>query len=189
MKTVTTALLLLFTACCYSQENDKRYWSKDSLLTWAEFKAPVDVSSSFDAFTISGITYNYKWHLQNGKYTADFTVTSYFLPGKSWTIADKQTPELLKHEQTHFDISEYFARQLLVAFNSYAFTPQIKEEIVTIYQRIEAERARMETIYDQQTNHSADTKIQNKWNAFIAILLSGNPPLEDTLKSDFLSSR
>lgn len=157
-------------------------WKADRPLAWADFTGPIDETSTFAASTHSGIDYRWRMNSQAGKMTFSFTVTSYMDKSKSWTKPDKQNDALLKHEQLHFDISEYFARELLKAFNSYTYTSNYRTEINDIFQSLSKARHDMEALYDEESQHSRNKLKQAEWELYVANLLSNNTALEDALK-------
>ena len=185
MKPIYT-LLLIFAS--FSASSQQLKWSRDTLLTWNNFKVPVD-SATYAATSYLNMTYEYRFlpFEKEGVYRAKFKVTHYFDADKSTTIINKQGADLLKHEQTHFDIAEYFARQLKYAFETYTYTKNIRIEIIDIYQRIDAEREKMQTLYDTQAKHGEDVVMQKKWEEFVAGLLATNPPLNEVLKTEIIS--
>lgn len=174
-------ILLMPAAKGFAQSEPKIYWHADSLLTWNDFKGPIDASSSFSAVTHYGTSYYYQWHQHLGKYTFTFTTKSYVEPNRSWTKVEKQTPELLRHEQLHFDIAEFFARQLLVALNAGAYTTAFEAEIKQVYADVTIKRQAMEELYDSQTNHSRNKLMQAQWEIYVYNLLNNQVTLEDAI--------
>lgn len=157
----------------FSQE---KRWSKDTLLTWSDFKGTVDPSSGVSAMTYCGVKFKYNYFLSanDSVYTAKFKVYSYFTPERSWSMTERQCPVLLNHEQIHFDISEYFARVLRTALETAFYTKNIKEEIMAIFKKYDGEREKMGSLYDEQTNHGTKVEIQKKWDLFVGKILSSN---------------
>ena len=184
MKTVVLIAALLFSKSIYAQQDSLKYWDKDQPLQWADFIAPVNEESRFYAETFSGMHYSYSWHSDGTVRTFNFKVNSVMNKGKSWSVVEKQSTEILKHEQLHFDISEYFARQLLITLNQYKYTEDYQKEIKNLYSSMETERSTMETIYDLLTNHSLNKKVQAKWEAFITDILIHDFPLNDVLTKE-----
>jgi hypothetical protein len=167
---------------CYAQSDYRKAWNKDTPLTWDDFKGPADETSEFKAFTRYNEYYQYKWKLIGGKYSFTFDVTSKLHQDQSWSKTDYQTPELLKHEQIHFDISEFFARKLLFALNHYTYTDAFKEEIAIISSSYNKMRNVMENQYDDDTRHGTLKKRQLAWEDYVAELLNQDSALEDALK-------
>jgi hypothetical protein len=181
-KILNVWLILLFPAAnCLSQSAPRIDWHADSLLTWNDFQGAIDSSSSFSALTYYGTSYQYKCDEHLGKYTIAFTTKSYADPNRCWSKVEKQTPALLKHEQLHFDIAEFFARQLLIAFNSYNYTINYKTEIKQINDDMVAKRNSMQELYDHQTNHSINKIMQARWELYMDNLLKQPLKLEDAL--------
>ena len=178
-------VLLLFTfTSALAQEGLKKDWDQSNPLQWADFQGQIDQTSPFFASTSSGITYT--WHVEinrdSRKFT--FTVKSFMDKSRSWTKVEKQTPELLKHEQIHFDISEFFARKLQEALNGRSYTDDYKNEIGSIYLQMLEARSAMEAKYDDQTNHSINKTKQAIWERYVSELLSNNYAYKQALEKE-----
>jgi hypothetical protein len=100
----------------------------------------------------------------------------------SYVDPEYKTPALLEHEQLHFDISEYFARQLLIEFQRAIYTKNFLAEIKAIKQRSVTTRNTVENLYDEQSNHGLNPKMQSKWRQYVEYLLSENESLSVTLQ-------
>ena len=107
-------LTLLFQTIPLNIEKEKILWSESYKLSWADFQAKPNIGSGFVASTNSGISFSYSFSYseEKGDFDLDFTIQSNFYPTLSWYIASEVTENTLKHEQTHFDISELHARLL-----------------------------------------------------------------------------
>ena len=106
-------LLLAFYFNGYTQEIIINGGKTERLLTWDDFKGRADKSTGYYAET--------QWELSFGKIgfrsdqeipLKDLVLTLKFNEKKSWVVRGKETPELLKHEQGHFDIAEIYARKI-----------------------------------------------------------------------------
>lgn len=93
-------------------------WDGPSGLTVADFqknepgrKIKYRVSKNayrhLEAFIFTGIKFSFEEH---GK-SIVYSVYAYMVPSKSW-MEDKTNLETLLHEQSHFDITEIYARRL-----------------------------------------------------------------------------
>ena len=179
-------IVFLFSLVCLSteaQDAAKKKWDIASSLQWSDFEGQIDQSSKFQANTHSGISYNWRSYVDS-TIKITFTTESFMDKSQSWTIPDKQTPQLLKHEQVHFDISEFFSRKLLQEFNSYKYTIAYKTEIDEIYQKIMQARKAMEDEYDNQTNHSINKIKQVIWENYIFTLLNENYSYNEALEKE-----
>jgi hypothetical protein len=173
-------LLVSFTGKVMAQDDYKLAWRKDSLLKWNDFKGPVDATSKFHALTLAEIFFKYNWTLKNNKYTFTFTGGSFLNTDKSWTIKEKQTPALLQHEQVHFDIAEIFARISLQRLTATEYNATFKATIDEITQDNLRNMKVMQDLYDEQTDHSKEKKMQAKWEIYIANLLKEAGPIDPT---------
>ena len=95
-----------------------------------------------------------------------------FNPCLSWS-KNKESDRLLRHEQLHFDITEYFKRLYYkrVAEATYSQTT-INGLMKSIYQNILYEMQVMQKNYDEQTTHSLDADKQAAWQQKVADLLN-----------------
>ena len=171
IRVVLLFLLISFTSKAMAQNEYKLAWRKDSLLKWSDFKGPIDTSSKFHATTLCEVFSKYIWTLKNNKYKFTFTTGSYLNTSKSWSIKEKQTPELLRHEQVHFDIAELFARIYLQTLDRNVYTATFKSKIDQINKDNLHNLKVMQDLYDEQTDHSKEKKMQAKWEIYIANLL------------------
>ncbi len=178
LKVYFTTLLLYLSLSAGAQTN-KKFWSSYNRLRWSDYHGQPDSQSQFTAFTYFGLDYSYRG-TATSPYLFKFEVNSYMDRGLSWR---KGTPSinLLKHEQLHFDIAEYFAGQLLQAFNTQVYTENYKAEIAAVEQRIARLRRGMEEIYDAQTLHSVNRDAQALWDSYVAELMSKNYTLMEAL--------
>lgn len=96
-----------------------------------------------------------------------------FNPCLSWS-KNKESDRLLRHEQLHFDITEYFRRLYYKRVAEARYSPaNINVLMRNIYQNIIYESQVMQEDYDVQTNHSLDADQQAAWQQKVADLLDG----------------
>ncbi len=178
-------------------------WDKNRPLTWDDFKGPVPSPKpeGIDAESVTGVNSKYKITSKcepigkSGKVKCtataeDIKATAEFDPNTSWVDPDKKTDKLLKHEQGHFDISEYFARKKQKEMEKAAKNGVTKEgpsdkaadlmkeaedeldhTLMKICDDINAEEDKMQKQYDSETDHGKNDKEQEKWNKKIENLL------------------
>ena len=84
-------------------------WSEHSRLSWDDFKAPPPNGGTSPS-AVSKTGFNYQLLCTAGKLDVD--AHAFFSPSQSWVLPNKKVPELLNHEQGHFDLSELYARRL-----------------------------------------------------------------------------
>ena len=163
-----------------AQDEYKLFWQKDKPLQWSDFKGPVDAASKFHATTYCEIFSKYNWTLKDNKYTFTFTTGSYLNTLRSWSVKEKQTPQLLRHEQLHFDIAELFACIYLQRLNQNVYTAEFKTTLDQINEDNLRNLKTMQDLYDEQTDHSKDKYMQTKWEIYIADLLKNTAPIDAT---------
>ncbi|MGY2131997.1 DUF922 domain-containing protein [Hymenobacter sp. HD11105] len=136
-------------------------WSANRPLTWADFKSKPTPAEKLAALTSATID------VQVG--CTDFVFTSnvraVFVPTESWVRdSASATPNLLRHEQLHFNITELHARRMrqkiaLLKLNCTRLQPTFKNATNVIFAEWQKEEAR----YDQETNHGLNLDRQKTW--------------------------
>lgn len=148
---------LTFASFSYSQ--DTIYWSPSYKLKWDDFQGKVDSNSQFGAISYPGI----KYFLSANEDSFNTKVVCFFLKSKSWVRVISVTG--LIHEQGHFDIAELFARKLRKSFTEYKFNYKIvKKDIDSLFLLNKQERAKIDKLYDKETDFSRNKKQQAFWN-------------------------
>lgn len=91
--------------------NNVILWSKDYFLNWSDFQAESNPAAFEDAQ--STIKYHYTWTVNSVDidnriqfFIEKIELTVEFYPLLSWVRESQFTPQLLKHEQGHFDLAE-----------------------------------------------------------------------------------
>jgi hypothetical protein len=173
MKRIGLILLIFFAANVCSAQGDKIPWREGTKLKWTDFTGPPDHSSEHDAITRYLFDYNYKW---DGGGNITVNINCFFEKNRSWRkIEKKLTPELLVHEQMHFDIAELFARKMRKAFAEYTAThksgPNTKAEISKIFHDMNTETQKYQDLYDAETDHSRIAEKQLEWNRKLPSML------------------
>jgi|ERR1035437_10752020 hypothetical protein len=168
MKIVKYISILVLIGIIYSfsipkvADGDKINWSKNTKLTWDDFKEPVpNTQTSTVAYTNSG--YSYK--LSYNEDSATFIIECYFDKTKSWVKKDKANDYILKHEQVHFDITYTNSLRLRKALKEHRFTLQnISADINKIVNTSYDDNFKEQELYDSETNHSIIKEKQEEWN-------------------------
>ena len=84
-------------------------------LRWADFsKVPKSLDGDSDAVTSTAINEKYRFvTYPDGTWkVTNVSVALSFNPKESWVVKGKETKQLLRHEQMHYDISAIAAREL-----------------------------------------------------------------------------
>ncbi|GGD42485.1 hypothetical protein GCM10011361_06810 [Muriicola marianensis] len=158
----------LVSCLCSGQEDPSILWEPDYRLSWSDFKAPPPPDSQVAATTASGIAYSFSAIEEGREMKVDWTVASYFYPESSWYRPELANPNILSHEQLHFDISELFARRMREKIRRFRFSSEVKAEMRAIYNETIEEMREFQRRYDAETNYSRAEDKQREWNRMIA---------------------
>jgi hypothetical protein len=161
-------LFLIFSLGFSSSEREKIEWTEDYKLSWSDFKGEPNRSSGYVASTNSGISFSYSYGFKYDELVLEYEVKSNFYPTLSWYIPSIVTENTLKHEQTHFDISEIHARILRKRISEAQFTNMVETEIESLYNQVEVERRAMQNKFDEETDHSNIRDKEIAWEKFVA---------------------
>ncbi len=139
-------------------------------LTWKEFHGKPRLGTSTAAQTSSGVTYIVECHGERFRHA----VLATFSPVESWVRPDipsnrNANARTLKHEQTHFDITEIFARKLRKAFEgATGICPDRPKDARKIFDRLSRESQDIQQRYDQETAHGMSFDAQSRWSRSVA---------------------
>lgn len=148
-------------------------WDSTIPLGWSQFRGPPQHEYATAAQTSSAVTY------QIGCLGAEtrFVVVATFSTTESWVRPDIPSdsiasPQVLRHEQLHFDLSEVLARELRLAL---ATTPGLcPANLVRARQLFDSLSAASRTLqarYDEETGHGTLVTSQAIWSRRIRALL------------------
>jgi hypothetical protein len=142
-------------------------WAADRPLAWTDFRAPAPAAGPEGALTAYSL-------LQGVRCTGavfEFRVRAAFLPDQSWVkpavLADATlSASTLRHEQTHFDLTEVHAR-LMRQYFARLYEPCRQDERVLrqAADRFVAAEAADQARYDGDTRHGLVATAQTRWNA------------------------
>ena len=155
---------------------DKEFipWTENRLLTWEDFQSKPERRTEAVASTSTSLGLSYQ--LTSGDLSYD--VTCAFSKVKSWGTL--KTDYILAHEQGHFDITEIYARKLHHALAAYKLKSRTyQQDIARIYQQIVKEKERLQELYDNQSDHSRNKRVQENWEEIIEALLAETRPYSD----------
>jgi hypothetical protein len=147
-------------------------WNETGKLSWDDYSATPN--SEADESAVTWIYFDYSWECKNGKFTV--TVKAFFDRQQSWVKAGDKSPELLQHEQGHFDLAEVFARRLKQSLACLTDPCGDLEATQTLFdQLVKANQdnfASEQVLYDQETGSGTNPSKQSEWDAKIANDLS-----------------
>lgn len=170
---IRVLLLGVFLITTQASEPRVRFtYEEKPKLAWSDFKGIPIPNVPYHASVNSGIGYSFKSQIINGKTVVTTVVNSYFYPEFSWKLnVDESNPELLAHEQLHWDITELHTKIVRKEFNKYVPGKNPKEDIKAIFSRVEAQRKNMQQQYDKETSHGRNKEAQRNWEMKVLELL------------------
>lgn len=145
-------------------------WSTARPLRWADFQGPPPSGGPEAARTAYGLFFGWKCR---GR-AFEFLVTAAFLPKQSWvkavTMQDSvESRRTLRHEQTHFDVSELHARHMRQFFQGLADPcARTDDQLNVLARRFVTEEQAMQRRYDEETTHGLLATPQSGWNREVA---------------------
>ena len=168
MKIISIILVLSAYFFFPSTEKEKIAWTEDYNLQWTDFKAINFLGTGFVASTSSGIAYSFSYKEVNGDKNIKINVFCNFYPQKSWYSKNDATDYILKHEQTHFDISELYKRIFKERIAETQFSDNMKEELEVLFYQTEDDRKAMQHKFDSESNHSKNKEKELEWETYVA---------------------
>ena len=146
---------------------DAIVWTPRRLLTWADFKGqpPGDdsvVAARTNYTIIDGV------RCAGGKF--EYRVVAAFRTKDSWVRhAVLRTPadsaRALRHEQTHFDLSEVHARRLRRYFAELMAPCNISpDDLSSAANRMERDERAAQSLYDGETDNGRNPTQQARWD-------------------------
>lgn len=147
-------------------------WSATRRLSVADFQSRPKPHEKLAALTTTDI--------KAGAACRDFvftgTVQATFDPTASWFRDPKNfTPQLLRHEQLHFDITEVYARimrQKLVVFQAKVNCAKLQPAFNNLTKGVYAEWDREQNRFDAETSHGLNAVKQDYWEKQTQIKLA-----------------
>lgn len=145
--------------------DDTVHYNPDRKLTWADFKAEPRRGSHYAAEVFTSFAYEGKSTVKDGVIVLNLTAKAYMLKESSWGRADAKNAYALNHEQRHFDIVKIIVERFKRKIQADSLTLEDYNSLIQ-YQFIETfrEMHRLQTQYDDETNHSLNQAAQERWN-------------------------
>jgi transketolase len=145
-----------------AQPYDTLQWRPSRTLSWNDFKGRAEKFSEDDALTKSSIVVSFEF-VRPGN--INYEIHAVFHYYGSWVKDYAKSERLLMHEQTHFNITELFARKIRKELSETEYVPgKFKTTLDAIYNKYEAEWKNYQRVYDKQTNQGINQKAQKEWD-------------------------
>ena len=148
-------------------------WSGDRRLRWSDFLGPPPAESAEAARTVYLLSYQSQCRGQEFQ----FSVAALFLPRQSWVrprvlASVNERGRVLGHEQTHFDLTEIYARRMRRYFAElYNPCGLVEDGVKTSVDRFVREEAQAQRRYDQETRYGLEMIPQQRWDREVVEML------------------
>jgi hypothetical protein len=168
---VTARLLFLFVLCTsFSPSGDEIRWSTERRLNYRDFAGALPASTPWAATTNSSIHFSYE---ERNRTLQSVTVYSAFDPSRSWMKT--KTPDVLRHEQLHFDITEFFARKFYSSAAALLGQSGASAKLKSLFQQLNQECMEMQEAYDNESEHGVNVGRQQEWEKKVMQWLRSTP--------------
>ncbi len=165
-------LLLLHWSATWAQGDDTSVikWQPEPLLTYTDFMAKAQNGSEV-AMTSSGFYFQYQY---NGREELTVELYATFDKSKSWFKPEGKVPEVLAHEQCHFDITELYVRKLRQQLANADFKKKndFQKQLTKMFNDNNSKCAKAQRDYDAETKHGIDKEEELKWQKKVALELN-----------------
>lgn len=146
----------------FSEPKRLLIWQQSRPLRWHDFKGiPEKGDKIHGAVTYAGLDVEVA---DNGP--LQFSVVAVFDPFRSWVHPERKDPELLAHEQLHFDIAAVYAMKLEQKLNSLRnkWDREKIKKIISIYEKAQLKSQQR---YDDDSLHGIRKDQQQAWRKLI----------------------
>jgi hypothetical protein len=140
-------------------------WSSARPLAWSDFRGRPPAGHAEAAVTATGVIWGF--HCTGDTFT--FQVAAVFLPDRSWvdpsvSIQLGSGMGTLRHEQTHFDLTEVYARRMRQAFGTLSRPcDRTEEQLAGLGERFVRDESDAQRRYDEATANGRAAPAQSRW--------------------------
>jgi len=139
-------------------------------LSWDDFKGRPNFNKPFSAESALSFTYHTN-HSSSGNNNDNVNIkVSYeFDKYKAWVKPGGEDDEgLLRHEQGHYNIGFLYTKELVNRIKKINLSiDNYEAEIKLMYNKVWSEYKEIDKRYENETNHSLNRSMQDKWNKVI----------------------
>ena len=145
---------------------DSLSWSSSSPLRWPDYRARPPAGHDEAAVTVTGLVWGYR--CVDDAFSVH--VAAAFFPDRSWVnplvfVQPGSSQRTLQHEQTHFDLTEVYARLTRQFFRELSRPcDRSEDELASLGQRFVRDELDAQRRYDQETANGRDAGAQAGWD-------------------------
>jgi hypothetical protein len=149
----------------YSIPNADTVYYQQRKVNWSDFNGPIRNNNQYGAAIFTSFAFDSKLTVENNTIIAEITPKVYTDKNMSWAKAGIKTPYALSHEQLHFDICYLNTLKFLEKIKTFKedtrddLISRIQYEYLEFYKKTH----KMQTAYDDETNHSLVKDKQKEW--------------------------
>ena len=150
------------------------YYIPGKQLSWNDFQGSTQDRSEEVALSMTGFRYKMRIQTRDNKTDLTISVSCSFVKKDSWVKPGKNKPEILNHEQHHFDIAYIQANLFMKKLRTMKFANKaFPQQIEKVCDEVRQSMSDMQDLYDKETRHSLNKENQAKWDKKIGELLAG----------------
>jgi len=146
------------------KEKNRINYDSQRPLTYDDFAGRPDQQNPGVAATHSVISIGSEMMYNQEGFSAQITISVFMDSQISWMKQEGRYPNVLAHEQLHFDITAYIACLMTEAIKNTTFTrDQFKQQLKELQEQFMRMREEMQQQYDRETQHGLNKKEQAAW--------------------------
>ena len=157
-------LVVLLVIVAGRQAPEPIVWSPERKLAWSDFhgRPPRLLDGARSA-----LGYNSTFGCRDGK--LEFSILAVFVPEESWVTERIKTSGLaspvgLRHEQTHFDLKEIYARRIRKMFTELPTPcPRSDDAFYALAEKLMRDESATQERFERETQAGENEYRQNEW--------------------------
>jgi hypothetical protein len=148
-------------------------WAAMRRLSWSDYRAQPLIGGGQAAVT----AYSLRWGFRCSGAAFNFQVVTVFFPDRSWVSSALLSEPargrlMLQHEQTHFDLSEVYARRMRRFFSTLDRPcDRTTEDLSALGDNFVRDESDAQRRYDEETANGRDARVQLRWEDEVKKLL------------------
>jgi hypothetical protein len=161
--------ILFFLSSTIKAQDTLVRWTPERILSWDDFQEISDSLKNADAWISRGINFTCS---DDQVMITKLEIFAFFIPEES--MVRDTSKNLLDHEQTHFNISEYFVRLIRKQIQIFIDTSDALitcNELYEIFNAINSKEEEFQKKYDIETDYSKNEEKQKEWSQKVLFLL------------------